>query len=199
MGRKSTKSLTARTVGRLNGRADMTALSGLVPNELFSVGSAWAVHFHILAVILLWVEVPVLGRTLVVWIWLPLAMWVDASWVFVIFVLGRIVEVLPEVTDSAVDRIVVGVEVQIAIGVTFVVSLDSLLALALVVGRVTLAPRIVVAVTFDETVIWVALFIFTTARVFCWRVVATIALAAGLVGPETGIASLVVVGSAVGT
>jgi hypothetical protein len=146
------------SIASRNGAADVTALSGLVPVELLTVWSAWAVHFLVLTVILFWVEVPVLGRARVVSIGLPFAVRVNTSRVLVVLVLGLIIKVLPEVTNSSMDGVPVGVEVHVALCVTFVVFLDSTFTLSFVVTRVTFAPRVVVAVTFDPAVIWVTLF-----------------------------------------
>jgi hypothetical protein len=135
----------------------MTALSALVPVELFTVWSSWTVHFLVLTVIFLGVEVPILGGARVLRIGFPFAVWVDTRRVRVVLVLGGLVKVLPEVTDAAVDRVPVGVEVHVTFWVTLVVFPHSTLTLSFVVTRVTFAPRVVVAVTFNPTVIWITL------------------------------------------
>jgi len=177
----------------------MTALSALVPDELFTVGSAWAVHFHVLTAILVWVEVPVSGGALVVWVGLPFAVWVNASWVGIVSVLRGLVEIFPEIANSSVDGVSVGVEVQVAFGVALIVSLHSTFALSFVVTRVTFAPRIVVAVAFDHTVIWVALLLAITwiwSCLWIWRG-AWVSDAADHISPIAGVGRMIVVSSSV--
>jgi len=177
----------------------MTALSALVPDELFTVWSSWAVHFQVLTAILVWVEVPVSGGALVVWVGLPFAVWVNASCVGIVSVLCGLVEIFPEIANSSVDGVSVGVEVQVAFWVALVVSLDSTFALSFVVTRVTFAPRIVVAVAFDHTVVWVALLLAITWIWSCfwiWRG-AWISDTADHISPVAGVGRVIVVSSSV--
>jgi len=168
----------------------MTALSALVPVELFTVWSSWAVHFLILTVILFGVEVPVLGGAGVLCIGFPFAVWVNTSWVRVVLVLGGLVKILPEVTNAAVDGVPVGVEVHVPFWVTLVVFPNSTLTLSFVVTLVTFAPRVVVAVTFNPAVIWIT-FLFA-AWIWSWVWVTWVGYTASFMSPQTSVIRMMI-------
>jgi hypothetical protein len=110
------------TIASCNGATDVTTLLDLIPVQLFAIWTRWAVHLLILSFILLWVEVNVLGGACVGWIWSPFAMWVNALGVFVVLVLDFIIQVLPEVTGTTMDRVPSWIPVKIAGSITFVVN-----------------------------------------------------------------------------
>jgi len=171
----------------------MTALSALVPVKLFTVGSGWAVHFLVLTIIFLGVEVPILGGASVLCIGFPFAVWVDTSWVRVVLVLGGLVEVLPEITHTAVDRVPVGVEVHVPFWVTLVMFPHSTLTLSFVVTCVTFTPRVVVAVTFNPAVIWITLVV--TWRCFGWLFWIWgpwVSHTASFISPQTGVIRMMI-------
>jgi len=127
-------------------------------------------------------------------------MWVDTVWVSVVRVLGLLVEVLPEITDSSVHVVLVGVEVQVELFWAVVRLLHTLLTDSVMVRVFTFAPVILVAPTFEHTIVWVAVFwvYWWLFRWFFWvRWIAWVGDTASNVCPFTGVCWVVVVQTAV--
>lgn len=110
------------TIASCNGATDVTTLLDLIPVQLFAIWTRWAVHLLILSFILLWVEVNVLGGACVDWVWPPFAMWVNALGVIVVLILDIIIQVLPEVTGTVVNRVPPRIPVKVVGSITFVVN-----------------------------------------------------------------------------
>jgi len=117
-------------------------------------------------------------------------MWVNTFRIIVVTIFGGLVKIFPEIAYSTVDVVVVWIEVKVVGWVASFPFLVAALTLSFVVTFFSVAPPVVVTVSINSALIWVA---FWSWRWFFGGIIITwVSYATSNVGPLTSISWMMV-------